>query len=90
MRFFVSCCVADPTAASKPVAPPPSRRTKPHWRPALGPISEDTAPPHTESPAADAKRTTHTASASASADAAGKARRQYTDDCDYGPKPRSV
>ncbi|XP_029131018.1 uncharacterized protein LOC114917116 isoform X2 [Cajanus cajan] len=90
MRFFVSCFgVADPTATSKPLVPPPSRtlrRSKSHWRPALGSISEDTAPPHRDraapASAGDAKRSSNTAAAAA-ADTA-KARRLYSDDCDYG------
>ncbi|KAG2371870.1 uncharacterized protein HKW66_Vig0239910 [Vigna angularis] len=52
MWFFVSCFggAADPTASTKSVVPPPSRtlRRKPQWKPTLGSISENTAPPHRE------------------------------------------
>ncbi|KAG4960871.1 hypothetical protein AAZX31_13G267700 [Glycine max] len=91
MRFFVSCFggAGDPTGSTKPLVPPPSqtlRRNKSHWRPALGSISEDTAPPHRERTAAasagDGKRKENTA-----ATATTKAhRRQYSDDYDYGPR----
>ncbi|CAJ1956850.1 unnamed protein product [Sphenostylis stenocarpa] len=86
MRFFVSCFggAGEPTAARKPVVPPPSRnlrRNKTHWRPALGSISEETAPPLRERDAAaeaagDVKRIVNSNTAKAQ-------RRHYGEDCDY-------
>jgi len=86
MRFFVSCFGggADPTTATKPVVPPPSRslRRKSHWRPALGSISEDTKPPHRErtptaASAGDVKKRDNGATTKSN-------RRHYSQDYDCG------
>ncbi|XP_027344218.1 uncharacterized protein LOC113856558 [Abrus precatorius] len=85
MRFFVSCFGA--TAPTEPLAPQPSptlrRRNKRHWRPSLGSISEDNAPPHRDRPSSsDVKRSNSTSNA---ATATSKLHhRHHSDDYDYG------
>ncbi|XP_061348801.1 uncharacterized protein LOC133294168 isoform X2 [Gastrolobium bilobum] len=94
MRFFldfVSCCgcAVDPT--NNLVPPPPSqalrskKRDAPHWRPSLGSISEDNAPPQRErgtvASGGDLKRRSSTRAVAA---ATAKAHhRYYSVDYDY-------
>ena len=86
MRFFISCFggAADPITATKPVVLPPSRtlRRKSHWRPALGSISEETAPPHRERTAMEASAG-HVKKSDNSATTKSH-RRHSHDNCDYG------
>ena len=86
MRFFVSCFggAADPTAATKSAVPPPSRtlRRKPQWKPSLGSISEDAAPPHRErnataDSAGDVKKSENSATTNSH-------RRHFSESIDYG------
>ncbi|XP_017424713.1 uncharacterized protein LOC108333749 isoform X2 [Vigna angularis] len=86
MWFFVSCFggAADPTASTKSVVPPPSRtlRRKPQWKPTLGSISENTAPPHRErattaESAGDIKKSENSATTKSH-------RRHFSEGSDYG------